>query len=431
MRSRAEGIGGSSRRGWGPGATKPMTIPFELHIALRYLLAKRKQAFISVISLISTPGVTVGVMALVIALALMTGLQGELRDRILGSNPHIYVWNTKGIADYRAEAVKLSQTPHVIGAAPAILGQGLVSASRETAPIQLKGIDPALEPQVTDIGPAMLTGTIDALSAQAGEVDRILIGKDLAAKLGVGVGDSVTLLTPQGTLSPMGMIPNRRRLLVAGTFSLGLYEFDSTYGFVSLPVARRLFDKDQVDLIQLRVDDIYSAPAIAGSIPNRYGSQYLAEDWSAMNKSLFSALTLEKMAISMTIGLIVMVAALNIVASLILLVMEKHRDIAILKTMGASARSVTTIFMMQGLLIGIVGTSVGASAGYVLSYVLDRYKLIKVPVDVYQVSHVPFTVLPRDFLFVVVAAVAVCFVATIYPSRQAARLDPAQALRYE
>jgi len=229
----------------------------------------------------------------------------------------------------------------------------------------------------------------------------------------------------------MGMIPRSRRLHVAGIFSLGLYEFDSSYGFVSLDVAKRLFDKDQVDLIQLRVDDIYLAPQIAKEIPTRLGAHYVTENWSEMNRSLFSALWLEKMAISLTIGLIVMVAALNIVASLILLVMEKNRDIAILKTMGASAGSVTTIFMMQGLIIGIVGTMVGAGAGYALSFVLDRYKVIRVPIDVYQISHVPFTVLPLDFLLVVVAAVLVCFVATIYPSRQAARLDPAQALRYE
>jgi lipoprotein-releasing system permease protein len=407
-------------------------MPFELHIALRYLLAKRKQAFISVISLISILGVTVGVMALVIALALMTGLQGELQNRILGSNPHVYVWNTKGIADYRGEAGRLRQVPHVIGAAPAILGQGLISASRETAPAQLKGIDPALESQVTDLRAALLRGNLDDLNAPAdGGVPGIVIGKDLAAKLGVDVGDSVSLLTPQGTLSPMGMIPRSRRLRVVGIFSLGLYEFDSTSGFVSLDVAKRLFDKDQVDLIQLRVDDVYAAPRIAASIPQVLGNQYLTEDWSMMNKSLFSALSLEKIAISMTIGLIVMVAALNIVASLILLVMEKHRDIAILKTMGAGARSVTAIFMTQGLIIGLVGTSAGAAAGYGLSYVLDRYKLIRVPADVYQVSHVPFTVLPLDFVLVVVAAVLVCFIATIYPSRQAAKLDPAQALRYE
>ena len=409
-----------------------MDIPFELHVAVRYLLAKRKQAFISVISLISTLGVAVGVMALVIALALMTGLQQELRDRILGSSPHIYVWNRDGIADYHAEAEMLRKLPHVIGAAPAILGQGLVSASRETAPVQIKGIDPALEQQVTDIQGAMQTGSVSALTEPAnGEPDGVLLGKDLAAKLGVSPGDSVSLLTPQGTLSPMGLIPRTRRLRVAGIFSLGLYEFDSTYGFVSLAVAKRLLDKDQVDFIQLRVDDIYRAPQIARSITETLGPAHVTEDWAGMNKPLFSALSLEKMAISMTIGLIVMVAALNIVASLILLVMEKHRDIAILKTMGAGARSVTVIFMMQGLIIGLVGTTVGAVAGYGISFVLDRYALIKVPMDVYQVSHVPFKVLPLDFLLVIIAAVVVCFVATIYPSRQAARLDPAAALRYE
>ena len=407
-----------------------MNVPFELHIALRYLLARRKQAFISVISLISTLGVTVGVMALVIALALMTGLQQELRDRILGSNPHVYVWNTGGIADYHAEAAKLRRLRNVVGAAPEILGQGLISAGRETQPVQIKGIDPVLEQQVTDIKGAMQSGSLDELNKSSG-FDGILLGKDLAAKLGVAIGDSVSLLTPQGTLSPLGMIPRSRRLRVAGIFSLGLYEFDSSYGFVSLDVARRLFDKDQVDLIQLRVDDIYLAPRIAQAIPTELGAQYVTENWSEMNRSLFSALWLEKMAISLTIGLIVMVAALNIVASLILLVMEKNRDIAILKTMGASAGSVTAIFMMQGLIIGIVGTMAGAGAGYALSFVLDRYKVIRVPIDVYQISHVPFTVLPLDFVLVVVAAVLVCFVATIYPSRQAARLDPAQALRYE
>jgi len=408
-----------------------MDFPFELHIALRYLLAKRKQAFISVISLISTLGVTVGVMALVIALALMTGLQAELRNRILGSNAHVYVWKQGGILDYHAEAKKLLQVPHVVGAAPAIHGLGLISAGASASAIQIKGIDPALETQVTDLAGAIRSGGIDRLRAPANGTDGILLGTDLAAELGVSVGDSVSILTPQGTLSPMGLLPRSRRLRVAGTFNLGLYEFDSTYGFITLDAAKRLLDKDTVDFIQLRVDDIYRAPAIAHDISERFGKEYLANDWSFMNRSLFSALTLEKMAISITIGLIVMVAALNIVASLILLVMEKHRDIAILKTMGAASRSVTTIFMLQGLIIGLVGTTIGAAAGYAAAYVLDRYKLIRVPVDIYQVSHVPFTVLPLDFAVVVVAAVIVCFVATIYPSRQAARLDPAQALRYE
>ena len=406
-----------------------MDLSFELHIALRYLLAKRKQAFISVISFISTLGVAVGVMALVIALALMTGLQQELRDRIVGSNPHIYVWNTKGIDDYRTEAERLRRVPHVLGAAPAILGQGLLAAS-ETQPVQIKGIDPVLEQQVTSLKGAVTSGTLEALNTAEGELPGILLGRDLAAKLGVTTGDSVSL-TMGVTLTPAGLLPRTRRLHVIGLFSLGLFEFDSTYGFLSLDVARRLLGKEKVDLIQLRVDDIYAAPRIAQSIPALLGPEYVTQDWADMNKSLFSALGLEKIAISLTIGLIVMVAALNIVASLILLVMEKHRDIAILKTMGASARSITTIFMMQGLIIGLVGTAVGASAGSALSVVLTRYKLIRVPADVYQMSYMPFRVMPLDFALVVAGAILVCFIATIYPSRQAAKLDPVQALRYE
>jgi lipoprotein-releasing system permease protein len=409
-----------------------MDLPFELHIALRYLLAKRKQAFISVISLISTLGVTVGVMALVIALALMTGLQGEIRDRILGANPHIYVWKTSGITDYRAESDMLRQLPHVVGAAPAVLGKAMISSERNPDFVNLTGIDPGLEASVSDLKSALESGTLDALNPSGDDsAGGILLGKDLARNLGVVVGDSVSVVTPEGTLSPMGMIPRARRLRVAGTFSLGLYELDTSTGFVALDVAKRLFGKEQIDLIQLRVDDILAAPEIARSITARLGDKYLATDWTEMNRSFFQALALEKIAMSLTIGLIMMVAALNIVASLILLVMEKHRDIAILKTMGANARSVTAIFVMQGVIIGIIGTAVGATAGYALASILDRYKLIKIPMDVYQVSHVPFKVLPFDLAMVVLAAVLVCLVATIYPSRQAARLDPAQALRYE
>jgi lipoprotein-releasing system permease protein len=400
-------------------------------VAIRYLLAKRKQAFISVISAISALGVIVGVMALIIAIALMTGLQEEVRDRILGSNPHIYVWHIGGIQDYEAEAARLRQVPGVVGAAPAILGQALISSIDSPSPVQLKGIDPAIEPEVTDVEAALVSGSIDALTPQGDEPAGILLGKDLASRLGARVGDDVTLVTAEGTLSPMGMIHPPRRLRVAGTFSLGLYEFDSTYGFVSLETARRLLRKDGVDLIQLRVDDIWAAPQISAAIEDTFGVDYPTQDWQDMNQSLFSALAMERIAIALTIGLIMMVAALNIIVSLIMLVMEKHRDIAILKTMGASARSITIVFMLQGVIIGIVGTAVGAAAGYAIATLADRYQLIRVPMDVYQVSYVPFTVRPMDLALVVLAAVLVCFVATIYPSRQAARLDPAQALRYE
>jgi lipoprotein-releasing system permease protein len=405
---------------------------FELFVALRYLFARRKQAFISLISLISVIGVAVGVMALVIALALMTGLQGELRDRILSSQAHIYVWKTGGITDYTSEVAKLRQVPGVAGAAPTIFGKALVVAGDAQAFISVKAVDPALEPTVTGIKEAMRQGSLDVLANESeDQPPAILIGEDLAKQLNVSLGDSVTLVTPQGTLSPMGMIPRTRRARVAGIYNLGLYEFDSSYGFVSLPFGERLMGKDAADLIQLRVTDIWNAPRIADDVTRRLGPAYVAQDWSDLNQSLFTALGLEKMAISIAIGLIVMVAALNIVASLILLVMEKSRDIAILKTMGTSPKRIMTIFMMQGLIIGIAGTVFGGSGGLALCWVLDRYRLIKIPADVYQVAYVPFVVLPRDFALVIVSAIVISFVATIYPSRQASRLDPVQALRFE
>jgi len=375
-------------------------------------------------------GVTVGVMALVIALALMTGLQAELRDRILGSTAHIFVWKGDGIRDYHAEVKRLREFPHVLGAAPAILDKALITTSQGKAFITIKGIDPALEKSVTDIGRSMRQGSMASLNEGGDGPPRILLGADLARTLKVRVGDRVQVLTPEGTLSPMGMLPRARSLDVAGIFSLGLFEFDSAYGFVTMPVAARLTGRDTPELIELRVDDIYRAHEVAGAIMEQSAGQYLTEDWTQLNRSLFSALWLEKMAISITIGLIVMVAALNIVASLILLVMEKHRDIAILKTMGASGRSIMLVFMLQGLIIGFIGTGLGATAGWAVSSVLDRYKLIQVPMDVYQVSYVPFVVLPFDFILVVVSAILVCFVATLYPSHQASKLDPAEALRY-
>src|SRR5262245_39819245 len=410
-----------------------MNLPFELHVALRYLLAKRKQAFISVISLISTIGVTVGVMALVIALALMTGLQTELRDRILVANPHVFVWKPGGFVDAPSEVARLRQVPHVIGAAPTIIGKALVSAAGDDGFINIKGVDPLKEPSVTDIAGAMRSGTLESLSNYDPGKPGMLLGTDLAKQLGIGVGDPITVVTLRYVLTPSGRVARLHptELRVTGTFNLGVYEIDSQTGFVSMNTAKELFDKEGPDAIQLRLDDIYQAQTISSDIGQMLGADYIVQDWGDQNRSLFDALWLEKMAVSLTIFLIVMVAALNIVASLILLVMEKHRDIAILKTMGASAKSVMAVFMTQGLIIGIIGTTVGATAGYVIADVLNRYKVIRIPGDVYQITYVPFRILPLDFAMVIAAAIVVCFVATIYPSRQAARLDPAQALRYE
>lgn len=407
---------------------------FELFVALRYLLARRQHTSISRVSLFSTIGVAVGVLALIVALALMTGLQGELRNRILGSTAHIYVWKTGGIADYHAEVERLSRFPGVAGAGPAIFGKAIVSSSTANAFITLKGVDPGLEGSVTDIARTMQQGTLSALDPTEGdEAERpgILLGRDLAKQLDVGVGDLVDLTTPTATLTPGGIMTRGRTVRVAGIFALGLFEFDSAYGFVSLDLAKRLLAREEPELIQLRVDDIYAARDIATQIQDELGAMYSADDWSRMNQSLFSALWLEKMAISITIGLIVMVGALNIISSLILLVRQKSRDIAILKTMGTSSRRVMGIFMMQGLVIGVVGTTVGGVCAFALCWVLDRYQLIPIPMDVYQVSHVPFVVLPLDLLTVVVATIVICFLATIYPSRQASALDPVQALRAE
>ena len=412
-----------------------MTPPFELYIALRYLLARRKQAFISLISVISTAGVSVGVMALLIALALMTGLQQELRERIVGSTAHVYVWklgDEAALAEYELEIERLRTVPDVEAAAPVLLGKALVKTDVAESFITVKGVVPELERTVTEVAEAIQEGSFDALSdSEKGNLAGMVIGEGLALQLGAFVGDEVTVLTPQGTLSPMGIMPNARRFRVVGVYNMGLHEFDTGYGYVSLAVAQRLFARDSPDFIELKVQDMYAASQIARTITEMLGPDYLTQDWSELNRSLFSALWLEKMAISITIGLIVMVAALNIVASLILLVMEKSRDIAILKTMGAASRSITTIFMLQGLIVGLFGTVIGALGGLVVIQVLDHYQVIQLPTDVYQVAYVPFTLETFDFIVVIVAAVLVCFLATIYPSRQAARVDPAQALRYQ
>ena len=407
-------------------------MPFELQVALRYLLAKRRQVFISVISLVSTLGVTVGVAALVISMALMTGLQGELQDKILGSSAHVFVFKpTTGIDDYRAEVKKIRAMPGVIGAGPAVMGKAMISGLGQRF-VAVKGIDPDLEPSVTDVAGAVTDGKLtDLLPGSEDDLPGIVLGKDLAGEVGAMVGDMVTLTTAQGSLTPMGVMPRQRRFKVVGTFRLGLYDVDSTTGLVGLDPGMRLAGVEKVDHIEVKVADIYDAPRIADQIADEFGPDYVTQDWTDINQQLYSALMLEKIGMGIGIGLIVMVAALNIIASLILLVMEKTRDIAILKTMGASKRSIMMVFLLQGTIIGVIGTVLGAVAGTAIATVLDRNQLIRIPSDVYQVSYLPFKVLPEDLVSVIVGAVVVCFIATLYPSRQAAKLDPAQALRYE
>jgi lipoprotein-releasing system permease protein len=409
-------------------------MPYELEIAVRYLAAKRKQAFISVISVIAMTGVAVGVMALMIALALSTGLQREIRARILGTTAHISIFTSqRGTFDDLGDvAARVRSIPHVMGAAPALYSMGLVQGDLRSQPVTIKAVDPQAERSVTDLLDQIHTGSAADLTVKDGELDPILLGHDLALKIGAAKGDVVTFVSPNGRLTPMGIIPSVRKLRVAGTVKSGLYEFDSGWAYVALQSAPHLFDPGAAEsLVEVKIDNIYAVKEVAKTLVAALGDDFLTSDWIEQNQSLFAALWLEKTAIALAIGLVILVAALNIVATLVLLVMEKHKDIAILVSMGASSRSILALFMLQGTIIGAVGTACGAVLGFVACQVLDRYKLIQMPADVYQISYLPFKLLPLDAASVVVGAILISFLATIHPARNAARLDPAEALRYE
>jgi lipoprotein-releasing system permease protein len=411
-------------------------LPFELRIALRYLTARRKQAFISLISAISVIGVVVGVMALMIALGLMTGLQAEIRKKILGTTAHVSIFRSRSDAfdNYREVVEKVRSVPGVVGSAPAVYGKGLLTTPGGSPQVAtLKGILPEQERTVTDLPTQIKEGSLEPLSQASDEgLSPILLGTTLADSLGVTVGDVITVTSPQGRLSPFGMWPKVTKFRVVGTVESGLYEFDAAWAYLPLEAAQRLFSQpERASLVEVRLDDMYAVRKGSDAILKMLGEGYLTQDWIQMNHSLFSALWLEKTAIGITIGLIVMVAALNIVATLILMVMEKHQDIAILVSMGASRGAISRIFMIQGTVIGAIGTLIGAALGWGACQVLDRYRLIRVPEDVYQISYVPFTLAASDAAIVVLGALLICFLATIHPALGASRLDPAEALRYE
>ena len=410
---------------------------FSWFIALRYLTARRKQAFISLISFVSILGVGVGVMALVIANALMTGVQGEMRDRIVGATAHINVYKTTtGLLDVDAEVEKMMR-PGVVAAAPLVIGQGLLAVGDRTSPVQIKGIDPAREVHVTDLGTAMVSGSVEGLRRPISEnpddqpFDGVLLGSSLAERLNLRVGEHVQLMVSEGIMNPMGTMPRMRLLEVLGIFKLGFHEFDANYALVDIAVAQSMLNEPGPQALQLRVANLEEAPQIAAELQDVLGREYFTQDWTVLNAPLYEALRLEKLAIGFTIGLIVMVAALNIVASLVLLVMEKSRDIGILRTMGAPAAAIQRIFILQGVTIGAVGTSIGAILGVVVSWVCDKYQLFSLPGDVYQITHLRFRVDPVDVITIVAAAMLVCLVATIYPARRASAIDPAEALRYQ
>jgi len=414
-------------------------VPFELKVALRYLLAQRRQLFISVISTISTLGVVVGVMILLIALAILTGFQGELRSRILGAASHLSIYREGGqsFEDYRRVVEVLETVDGIEGAAPVLYGKALVSSGTGSGLVTLKGIVPAFEKKVTEFGGKMLSGDLADLSAKDGDgasdvLAPIVLGDELAIQLGVLAGDTVKVTSPEGHLSPFGMLPRTKNFRVAGVFRLGLYNFDNSWALLDLPDSQRLLGVgDEVMYVETKVRDLFNVEDTEIAAMKVLGPDYGSMNWKETNRSLFSAFWLEKMVTTIFISFIVGVAALNIVASQIMIVMNKTRDIAILRSMGASPGSIMSIFMLQGGIIGVAGTAVGAALGVTISWLLDRYRVVSIPEDVYQVAYVPFKLLPSDFTIVVLAAPLICFLATLYPARRAARLVITEALRFE
>ncbi|HAR35391.1 MAG TPA: lipoprotein-releasing ABC transporter permease subunit [Acidobacteria bacterium] len=403
---------------------------FELFLARRYLTARRKQAFISVITSVSILGVTIGVMALVIALSLITGFQEDVQAKILGATSHLMVSDLsgEGLRNYRELAAEIGRIPEVEAVTPVIYNTVLVLGPARTAGALLKGLDFEEETRVAGWLQHLLAGKLPAPESQ----EEIILGKDLAASLGVTVGDPVNILIPSGRLTPVGLLPRTRTFRVSGLFDSGLYEFDSSTAVVSLHLAQKLFNLPaRVSYLQVRIKDIFQAEKVAEKIYRLTSPGIYITTWMELNRSLFSALKLEKTLLFLTITLIVVVAALNIIASLVLMVMEKTRDIGVLMAMGATARNIRKIFFLQGAIIGVVGTSLGLVLGLVWCWLANTFKLIKVPVDIYQISYVPFHAKPLDLALIVLVTLTITFISTVFPSRRAARIDPVQALKYE
>lgn len=440
---------------------------FELFVASRYLRAKRRQAFIGIITGISIAGVAAGVASLVVALAINNGFRQDLQQRLLGSTSHISLQRIAddGIRDWPGLMDRLSKQPHVVAAAPAIFEQVLISRGPRARGAVLKGMIPRYERRVGDLLNTVKEGSADALEdtssphdgvdagdspAQAGAATQdspdslkglqkrmaamppIVLGKDMADNLGATVGSVVLVTSPQGELTPFGMVPKYSRFRVAGIFNSGFYDYDASWAFTRLSDAQQLFGLgDLISVIEFKVDDLYRADQVAAEIETAAGKGFMATNQLKQNKALFNALNMERLVMFITIGLIVFVAALNILISLIMMVMEKTRDIAVLMSMGTRKRQVRNVFIAQGLLIGLIGTAIGLVLGYTLSYAGGHYHLISLSPEVYSIDYVPFAPRPVDGLLVALVAVGVSFVATLYPSWSAAKILPAEALRYE
>jgi lipoprotein-releasing system permease protein len=404
---------------------------FELFVARRYLTARRKQAFISVITSISVLGIAIGVAALVIAIALITGFQGDVQDKILGATSHVMVSDLggQGLADYEGLAEKIRAIPGVESVTPVVYNTVLITGLGESSGALVKGIDFERERP----GAAWLQNLeAGRIPESGGPREGLLLGREIALRIGAQVGDVAEVVTASSTLSPMGLLPKRKRFQVTGIFNTGLYEFDNSTALVSIGVAQKLFGLEgRASYIQVKLRDIFAAPAVGEKIKAALPPVVYITTWMELNKSLFSALKLEKNLLFLTITLIVIVAALNIIATLILMVMEKTRDIGILMAMGATPRSINRIFFFQGALIGVIGTALGVLLGLGWCALANAFKLIKIPVDIYQISYVPFRLRPLDLALIVGVTLLISFVSTLFPARRAAKVDPVVALKYE
>jgi lipoprotein-releasing system permease protein len=416
---------------------------YEWFIGLRYLKAKRKQTFISIITIISIVGVMVGVMALIIVLAVMSGFEKTLKEKILGTQAHLVLLkaNQEGMDDYEEVAEKLQEVKSVVSAAPFIFNQVMLSSESNVSGVVIKGIDPDRVGKVTELAHNMKAGRLqDLKEARENDSSGIILGVELAKHLSVSLNDAIQVISPLGTMTPMGMMPKMRRFRVVGIFYSGMYEYDNTMAYVSLESAQKFFGMGaRVTGIEIKTKDIYKVKEVGKEIRQKMGFPFWTKDWMEMNRNLFSALKLEKIAMFIILVLIVLVAAFNIISTLIMVVMEKHKDIAILKSMGAPSRGILKIFVIEGGVIGVVGTIFGTLLGLGAAFNLEKitafvenlfgFKILAS--DVYYIDKLPSQVNPMDIGLIVITAILISLLATLYPSWRASRLDPAESLRYE
>jgi lipoprotein-releasing system permease protein len=416
---------------------------FELFVGLRYLRAKQRQAFISINALISMGGVTLGVMAMMVVLAVMTGFSVDIKSKILGMNAHVRVMNRSGkLEGYGDVMRKIEAVDGVEAAAPFIHSQVMLRSGSYVSGAILKGVDPSRAGQVLDLEKSMKAGDLQALAngngprTEGGKAVRpgIILGKELARLLMANPGDELYVISPSsGSLTPIGgRVPHMKKFRVVGLFDSGMYDYDTSFAYVCLESAQQLLRLPRsVNGIEVKVNDIYGVHHISEAILETLGPGYWTQDWMQMNKNFFSALKLEKTVMFIILVLIILVAAFNIISTLMMMVMDKTKEIAILKSMGARGKNIMTIFMLDGLIIGLVGTVLGLIGGGLLCYLLTRYEFVKLPSDVYYISTLPVRVQLLDVTLIALSAVAISFLATLYPSYQASKLDPAAAIRYE